>query len=76
MKQNKLTFLHNTCESEVTLDVQELCYQMAQLREHIVTVREICARTELGRRSMQSIVKYDQRQTIVSKCDIHTTKRF
>ena len=40
----------------------------------IVVVREICARIGLGRRCVGSMVEYDQRQTIVSKCDTQTLK--
>ena len=40
----------------------------------IVVVREICARVGLGRRCVGSMVEYDQRQTIVSKCDTQTLK--
>ena len=37
-----------------------------------MVVREIRARVELGRRDVESMVKYDQRQSIVSKCDMQT----
>ena len=30
---------------------------------------EICARIGLGRRDVESMAEYDQRQSIVSKCD-------
>ena len=35
-------------------------------------VREICARIGLGRRCVESMVEYDKRQSIVSKCDTQT----
>ena len=53
----------------VTLDVQELCKWMLQWRVHIVVVREIRASIGLGWRDVESMVEYDQRQSIVSKCD-------
>ena len=42
---------------------------MLQLRVHIVLVREIRARIGLDRRDVESMAKYDQRQSIVSYCD-------
>ena len=37
-----------------------------------MVVREICERIGLGLRCVESMVKYDQRQSIVSKCDTYT----
>ena len=37
-----------------------------------MVVREIRAKIELGRICVQSMVEYDQRQNIVSKCDTQT----
>ena len=45
---------------------------MLQSRVHIVVVREIRAKIGLGRRCVESIVEYDQRQSIVSKYDTQT----
>ena len=56
----------------VTLYVQELYRWMLQLRVHIVVVREIRARIGLGRRCVESMVEYDQMQSIGSKCDTQT----
>ena len=39
---------------------------------HIVVVSEIRARIGFGRRCVESMVEYDQRQRIVSKCDTQT----
>ena len=39
---------------------------------HIVVVREIRARIGLGHRCVESMVEYDQRESIVSKCDTQT----
>ena len=41
-------------------------------RVHIVVVREIHAKIGLGGRCVESMVEYDQRQSIVSKYDTHT----
>ena len=56
------------------LDVQELYQQMLQSRVHIVVVREIHARIGLGHRYVESMVEYDQRQSIVSKSDTQIVK--
>ena len=53
----------------VTPNVQELYQWMLQSRVHIVVVRGIHARIGLGRKDVESMVEYDQRQSIVSKCD-------
>ena len=51
---------------------QELYRWMLQPRVHIVVVREICARIRLSWRDVESMAEYDQRQSIVSKCDTQT----
>ena len=43
-----------------------------QSRVHIVVVREIRASIGLGQKDVESMVEYDQRQSIVSKCDTQT----
>mgnify|MGYP006889383980 CR=1 FL=1 len=42
---------------------------MLRLRVHIVVVREFRGRIGLDRRDVESMAKYDQRQSIVSYCD-------
>ena len=42
---------------------------MLQSRVHVLVVREIRAKIGLGRRCVENMVEYDQRQNIVSKCD-------
>ena len=37
-----------------------------------MVVREIRARIGLGHRCVESMVEYDQRESIVSKCDTQT----
>ena len=37
-----------------------------------MVVREIRAKIGLGQRCLESMVEYDQRQSIVSKCDNQT----
>ena len=56
----------------MTLDVQELHRWMLQARVRVVIGREIHARIRFGRRCVENIVEYDQRQSIVSKCDTQT----
>ena len=45
---------------------------MLQSRVHIVVVGGIHAKIGLDRRDVESMVEYDQRQSIVSKCDTQT----
>ena len=45
---------------------------MLQSRVHIVVVREIRARIGLNQRDVESMAEYDQRQSIISKCDTLT----
>ena len=42
---------------------------MLQSRVHTVVVREIRARIGFDRRDVESMAEYDQRPSIVSKCD-------
>ena len=53
-------------------NVEELYQWMLQSRVHIVVVREIRASIGLDRRDVESMAEYDQRQSIVSKCDTQT----
>ena len=71
MRQKKLHFTWYMWKWLATLDVQELYQGMLQSRVRIVVVREIRARIELGWRCVESMVEYDLRQSIVSKCDTH-----
>ena len=57
-----------------TLDVQELHHWMLQSRGHMMIVREIRARIGFAWAYVESIVEYDQRQSIVSKYDTYTLK--
>ena len=45
---------------------------MLQSRVRIVVVREISARIGLGRRDVETMVEYDQRQSVVSMYDTWT----
>ena len=45
---------------------------MLQSRVHIVVVREILARIGLDGRDVESMAEYDQRLSVVSKCDTQT----
>ena len=56
-----------------TLNVQELSNECHNWR---CTLGEICARIGLGPKYVESIVKCDRRQSIVSMCDTQTPDLF
>ena len=66
MRPKILHFMLYMWKWVTTLEVQELYQWMLQSRVHIVVVSEIRAKIGLGRRCVESMVEYDQRQSIVS----------